>query len=57
MLKIKKKWLNEVKRVKNDVKNRHKFLRLDKNEKIENEKIEIRVSNLTNLKIIPHKNI
>ena len=36
MLKIKKKWLNEVKRVKNDVKNRHKFLRLDKNEKIEN---------------------
>ena len=31
MLKIKKKWLNEVKRVKNYVKNRHNFLRLDKN--------------------------
>tara|TARA_B100000989_G_C19531594_1_gene470272 strand:+ start:3127 stop:4191 length:1065 start_codon:yes stop_codon:yes gene_type:complete len=36
MLKIKKKWLNKVKRVKNEVKNRHRFLRLDKNEKIEN---------------------
>ena len=36
MLKIKKKWLNKVHRVKNEVKNRHKFLRLDKNEKIEN---------------------
>ena len=36
MLKIKKKWLKKVHRVKNEVKNRHKFLRLDKNEKIEN---------------------
>ena len=35
MLKIKKKWLKDIYRLKNESKTRHKFLRLDKNEKIE----------------------
>lgn len=34
MLKIKKTWLRNIHRVKNEVNSRHKYLRLDKNEKI-----------------------